>query len=120
MQDERLQIIIARMVAEQKLYKDHLLTQTPQEIINHAREYIKREDIIANTKQLDCMRDDVLESLIKYESPLEEAIKYYKLEASEDEYIGEVFLMMAGGDPDKESYYDRKKIYEKNGCQYLE
>ena len=49
---------------------------------------------------------------------IQQNIKYYRLEASEDDYIGDVFLMMAGGDPDKESYYDRKKIFEKNGWQY--
>lgn len=118
MQDERLQIIISRMEAEQKHYKDHLQTLNSEEILDHAREYIQREDIIANTKKLDCMRDDVLDSVVKYEMPLEEAIKYYKLEASEDDYIGDVFLMMAGGDPDKESCCDRKKIFEKHGWQY--
>ena len=42
-----------KMFAEQEQFKDWLLTQPPQEILNHAYEYTMREDILLSLEYND-------------------------------------------------------------------
>jgi len=44
-----------KMFAEQEKYRNWLLTQSPEEILNHSYEYNIREDILLSFENNDCV-----------------------------------------------------------------
>lgn len=58
-----------KMFAEQDTYRKWLLTQTPEEILNHTYEYTVREDILMSLENND-LTDEQASALLKSPSPL--------------------------------------------------
>lgn len=68
-----------RMFAEQKLYRAGLLLMPPSEILNHAHEYVCRENILLALENNDLTSRQAL-ALLKSPTPLADV--YAKLENS--------------------------------------
>lgn len=59
-----------KMKAEQEQYRSDLLTKTPQEILDHAFEYIIREDILCAVEDCGELTAPQMIALLKSPSPL--------------------------------------------------
>ena len=57
-----------KLFAEQEQFKGWLLTQPPDEILNHAYEYVMREDIILSMEYND-LSDERAKALLASPSP---------------------------------------------------
>lgn len=66
-----------KMFAEQEQYKAWLLTQPPEEILNHTYEYTVREDILITLENND-VYDEQAEALLQLEAPLAEVFKEFQ------------------------------------------
>ena len=60
-----------KMFAEQETYRAWLLSQSPEEILNHTYEYTVREDILLSLEYHD-LTDAQARTLLKSPSPLTE------------------------------------------------
>lgn len=58
-----------KMFAEQETFRDWLLSQPPEEILNHAYEYTMREDILMSLEYHD-LPDTQARALMKSPTPL--------------------------------------------------
>ena len=65
-----------KMFAEQEQFKAWLLTQPPEEILNHTYEYTVREDILITLENND-LYDEQAEALLRSESPLADVYKEF-------------------------------------------
>ncbi len=65
-----------KMFAEQEQFKAWLLTQPPEEILNHTYEYTVREDILITLENND-LYDAQAEALLRSESPLADVYKEF-------------------------------------------
>ena len=63
-----------KMFAEQAHFKDWLLTQTPEEVLNHAYEYTCREDILLSLEYND-LSPRQAKALLKSPTPLTDVFK---------------------------------------------
>ena len=77
-----------KMFSEQEQYRDWLLKQTPETILDHAYEYAAREDILLSLEYND-LTDARVSSLLASDKPLEEVFHAY--ECRETGYMDEVF-----------------------------
>ena len=76
-----------QMFAEQEQFRDWLLTQPPQEILNHAYEYVMREDILLSLEYND-LTDAQVAALLSSSAPLADVYKTFdKMESSHMEEI---------------------------------
>ena len=76
-----------QMFAEQEQFRDWLLTQPPQEILNHAYEYVMREDILLSLEYND-LTDAQAAALLSSPAPLTDVYKTFdKMESSHMEEI---------------------------------
>ena len=76
-----------QMLAEQEQFRDWLLAQSPQEILNHAYEYIVREDILLSLEYND-LTDAQAAALLSSPAPLADVYKTFdKMESSHMEEI---------------------------------
>ena len=76
-----------QMFAEQEQFRDWLLAQPPQEILNHAYEYIVREDILLSMEYND-LTDAQAAALLSSSAPLADVYKTFdKMESSHMEEI---------------------------------
>ena len=76
-----------QMFAEQEQFRDWLLAQPPQEILNHAYEYVMREDILLSLEYND-LTDAQAAGLLTSPSPLADVYaEFDKLESSHMEEI---------------------------------
>ena len=76
-----------QMFAEQEQFRDWLLAQPPQEILNHAYEYVMREDILLSLEYND-LTDAQAAALLASPSPLADVYaEFDKLESSHMEEI---------------------------------
>lgn len=66
-----------KMFAEQETYRSWLLSQPPEEILNHAYEYTAREDILLSLEYHD-LTDKQADVLLKSPSPLEDVFQDYE------------------------------------------
>ena len=62
------------MAAEQEKFQDWLLTQSPEEILNHTFEYSTREDIVLLMDDIRLSNDD-LKILLSSPTPLADVYK---------------------------------------------
>ena len=62
-----------KMFAEQEKYRDWLLSQSPEEILNHTYEYTVREDILMSL-ELSELPDTEARALLKLPTPLAEVL----------------------------------------------
>ncbi len=73
-----------KMKAEQDKYKDWLMQQSPEEILNHAYEYSVRNDILTHTQYAD-LSDELATALLNSPSPLSDV--YDRFIRVETDYI---------------------------------
>lgn len=66
-----------KMFAEQETYREWLLTQPPEEILNHTYEYTVREDILMSLENND-VSDEQAAALLKSPSPLGDVFKDFE------------------------------------------
>lgn len=66
-----------KMFAEQETYRSWLLSQPPEEILNHAYEYTAREDILLSLEYHN-LTDKQADVLLKSPSPLEDVFQDYE------------------------------------------
>jgi len=66
-----------KLFAEQEKYKGWLLTQPPEEILNHAYEYINREDIVLAMEYHD-LSDEQCKALLSSPAPLDEIFREFE------------------------------------------
>ena len=76
-----------KMFAEQEAFKAHLLTLSPDEILNHAYEYCVREDILLVQESSD-RTDKQCIALLKSKTPL--ADTFAKFQEQETSYMDTV------------------------------
>lgn len=69
-----LSALQAKMAAEQEKFQDWLLTQSPEEILNHTFEYSTREDIVLLMDDIRLSNDD-LKILLSSPTPLADVYK---------------------------------------------
>ncbi len=65
-----------KMFAEQKNFRDWLLSQSPEEILNHSYEYNIREDILLSLENND-LSDAQTGALLRSTKPLTDLFKEY-------------------------------------------
>lgn len=73
-----------KMKAEQDKFKDWLMQQSPEEILNHAYEYSVRNDILTHTQYAD-LSDELATALLNSPSPLSDV--YDRFIRVETDYI---------------------------------
>jgi hypothetical protein len=66
-----------KMFAEQQRYREWLLSQPPDEILNHCYEYTVREDIVLALEYHD-LSDKQCKALLKSRSPLADVFKDFE------------------------------------------
>lgn len=66
-----------KMFAEQEQYRDWLLTQPPGEVLNHAYEYVMREDILLSLEYHD-LNPKQAKALLKSPSPLADIFERFE------------------------------------------
>lgn len=80
--EEQMTALYQKIAAEQKDYRDWLLSQPPDEILNHSYEYTIREDIVMEMEALD-LTPAQASVLLSSRSPLADIYKdFSKLETS--------------------------------------
>jgi hypothetical protein len=78
MNSEELNIALYRkMEAEQKTYRDWLLSQPPEEILKHTYEYTMREDILMSLEVND-LSGKQAQALLKSPCPLGDVFQEYE------------------------------------------
>lgn len=80
-----------KMFAEQEQFKDWLLTQPPQEILNHAYEYTMREDILLSLEYNDLTSDQAAALLASPDVLNDLFHQYEKMESSHMEEVWACF-----------------------------
>ena len=66
-----------KMEAEQQQYREWLLTQPPDEILNHTYEYTMRQDILMAMEEMD-LSDKQARTLLKSPCPLADVYKHFR------------------------------------------
>lgn len=69
-------LLYEKMSAEQNQYREQLLAQSPEEILNHAYEYAMRKDIVEEMSGLE-LSDEQATALLKSENPLANVFKAF-------------------------------------------
>ena len=77
-----------QMFTEQEQFRDWLLAQPPQEILNHAYEYVMREDILLSLEHND-LTDAQAAALLSSPSPLADV--YAEFDKLENSHLEEVW-----------------------------
>ena len=105
-----------QMFAEQEQFRSWLLTQPPQEILNHAYEYVMREDILLSLEYND-LTDAQAAALLSSPAPLADVYKTFdKMESSHMEEIWSCVEHRA--DKTLASQLDRAKTLIDEFCAY--
>lgn len=73
----QLELLIEKMTAEFETFRAWLLTQPPEEILDHTFEYTTKQDILMHTESVDLSLAQ-LETLLHMQSPLEEVFETYR------------------------------------------
>ena len=77
-----------KMFAEQEAYREWLLSQTPEEVLNYTYEYTVREDILMSLEYHD-LPDAQAKALLKSPSPLSDVFKDW--EKKETGYMEDIW-----------------------------
>ncbi len=89
MANEQLNTVLyEKMFAEQEAYREWLLTQPPEEILNHTYEYTVREDILMSLEYHD-LPDAQARAMLKSPSPLADVFKDW--ENKETGYMDDIW-----------------------------
>lgn len=77
--EELMNALYDKVSAEQDAYRKWLLAQRPEEILNHAYEYINREDIVGILEEEDIeLTDRQCQALLKSHTPLADIYRLYE------------------------------------------
>ena len=98
-----------KMFAEQETYRAWLLSQAPEEILNHTYEYTVREDILMSLEYHD-LTDAQARALLKSPSPLAEVFADW--EGKETGYMDDIWQTVedrAKAEVQKNKKKDEKK-----------
>ena len=101
-----------KMFAEQEQFKDWLLTQPPQEILNHAYEYTMREDILLSLEYNDLTSDQAAALLASPDVLNDLFHNYEKMESSHMEEVWACFEGRAEQVKAMQAQADAKSIYQ--------
>ena len=94
MTNEELNTALYKKVfAEQEQYREWLLSQPPDEILNHCYEYTVREDIVLALEEYD-LSDKQCKALLKSPSPLADVFAAW--EDRETSYMEEIWQTVTG------------------------
>ena len=105
-----------QMFTEQEQFRDWLLAQPPQEILNHAYEYIVREDILLSL-EYNNLTDAQAAALLSSPAPLADVYKTFdKMESSHMEEIWSCIEHRA--DKTLASQLERAKTLVNEFCAY--
>ena len=86
MTNEELNTALYKKVfAEQEKYQEWLLSQPPDEILNHCYEYTVREDIVLALEEYD-LSDKQCKALLKSPSPLADCLFFAAFPDWRDRY----------------------------------
>ena len=77
MSEELTTRLYEKMEAEQQQYREWLLTQPPDEILNHTYEYTMRQDILMAMEEMD-LSDKQARALLKSPCPLADVYEHYR------------------------------------------
>ena len=66
-----------KMEAEQQQYREWLLTQPPDEILNHTYEYTMRQDILTAMEEMH-LTEKQARALLKSPCPLADVYEYFR------------------------------------------
>ena len=77
-----------KMYAEQERYKSELINMEPAEILNHAYEYVTREDILLSMEYND-LSPKMAKALLKSDTPLADV--FVKWESWQTNYMDHVW-----------------------------
>ena len=69
------------------LYKNWLLQQSTEEILDHAYAYSTRENIINSVRERGAINQEQAKALLQYRQPLEEMYKAYEKTGKEERLI---------------------------------
>lgn len=70
----QLEQLTEKMTAEFNIYRDWLLAQSPEEILNHAYEYMTKENLLNVLGDID-LKPQQIETLLRSPCPLEDVFK---------------------------------------------
>ena len=73
-QEERMTALYKKMAAEQDRYRDWLMGQAPEEILNHAYEFTVRENIVMTIEDMELTAEQA-EALLASPFPLTDICK---------------------------------------------
>lgn len=82
-----------KMFSEQETYRAWLLTQPPEEILNHTYEYTVREDILMSL-EYNSLPNTQVRALLKSPSPLADVFAAW--EDRETSYMEEIWQTVTG------------------------
>ena len=86
--EERNTALYKKVFAEQEQYREWLLSQPPNEILNHCYEYTVREDIVLALEEYD-LSDKQCKALLKSPCPLADVFAAW--EDRETSYMEEIW-----------------------------
>ena len=86
--EELNKALYEKMFAEQESYRAWLLSQTPEEILNHTYEYTVREDILMSL-EYNSLPNAQVRALLKSHSPLADVFAAW--EDRETSYMEEIW-----------------------------
>lgn len=92
-------LLYDKMKAEQDKYRDWLLSQPPEEILNHTYEYTMREDIVMCMEELE-LSPKQAKALLRSPCPLDDVYKEFKdreVEHKQAQQIGMEFVRKMWG-----------------------
>ena len=105
-----------QMFAEQEQFRDWLLAQPPQEILNHAYEYVMREDILLSLEYND-LTDAQAAALLSSPSPLADI--YAEFDKLENSHMEEIWSCIESrADKVRASQLDHAKTLIDDFCTY--
>ena len=76
-----------KMSDEQDYYRQWLLSQPPEDILNHAYEYVVREDILM-AMETERLTDSQAQALLNSPTPLSDVYRYF--ERTETDHMNEI------------------------------
>ena len=90
------QALYDKMAAEQGEYRDWLLTQTPEEILNHAYAYAIREDILMEMEELS-LSAPMAAALLESTTPLADVLEDFRNRDGHMDHVRECIEDLARG-----------------------
>ena len=86
--EEKDTALYEKLFAEQDAYREWLLSQSPEEILDHAYEYVIREDILLSLEEND-LTDEQADALLGEETPLADV--FCEFEKKETDHMWVIF-----------------------------